>query len=454
MYEFGNAPILVKAPNLFMLFMLRNQTMDKKIALFEKIFAICSLIHYSAGVLPLILTQGASEGDRVDINSFNFQLNQLSFLVVYLLTLCFLILRWKKTLVVIKQNKWICLFLAIAVLSFLWSVAPLTSLEQSVDLIMASLFGLYLATRYTLKEQTILLSQFFLTVLVLSVLFVFVPPRYGIMGGIHLGSWRGIYTHKNIFGQITALGSIFFLNRAITGKNIFLYWFAFALSAVLVYLSNSSGALLIYLALLTLFCIYYLYISYPWKMVYLAPVIAFSLLVIGATMLWLFEHLETISEISGKDLTLTGRTIFWQALILKINQRPLLGFGLSSFWHGLEGPSADIIHLANWSVPNAHNGFLDLVLSLGVIGLLVFVVGYFVNVYRAAMHMHFERSRESFWPLIFLIFLFFSNLPESSLLDSQFNWILYVMLSFSLPLSSTFAVSLNQQQKLQAGAIY
>ena len=40
----------------------------------------------------------------------------------------------------------------------------------------------------------------------------------------------------------------------------------------------------------------------------------------------------------GKDWTLTGRTAIWTAVVERIDQRPLFGYGYDAFWSSASGP--------------------------------------------------------------------------------------------------------------------
>jgi O-antigen ligase len=74
----------------------------------------------------------------------------------------------------------------------------------------------------------------------------------------------------------------------------------------------------------------------------------------------------------GRDPTLTGRTTLWTQL-LEVNQSPLLGPGFESFWLG---PRLEKIWSTIGPANEAHNGYLEVFLNLGWIGvaLLAFVI--------------------------------------------------------------------------------
>jgi O-antigen ligase len=73
-----------------------------------------------------------------------------------------------------------------------------------------------------------------------------------------------------------------------------------------------------------------------------------------------------ILQALGRDATFTGRTDIWQHINLK-TVNPVLGAGYWNFWGG---PGGDIINRAMDSlIPNAHNGYLDMYLDGGFVGI-------------------------------------------------------------------------------------
>ena len=81
----------------------------------------------------------------------------------------------------------------------------------------------------------------------------------------------------------------------------------------------------------------------------------------------------------------------------------------------------------NWTAPNAHNGFLDLWISLGLAGLFVFLIGFAFVFWKAFKTARSSGGIERLWPLAYLILLFLYNLDETNLVaHNSLIWILYV----------------------------
>jgi hypothetical protein len=78
-----------------------------------------------------------------------------------------------------------------------------------------------------------------------------------------------------------------------------------------------------------------------------------------------FDIIGMFVTFTGRDVTLTGRTRIWKEL-LAFRTDPLIGVGYGSFWLGKRLQIlSDIYGLLNES----HNGYLNVYLELGMIGL-------------------------------------------------------------------------------------
>lgn len=113
-------------------------------------------------------------------------------------------------------------------------------------------------------------------------------------------------------------------------------------------------------------------------------------------------------------------------------RRPWLGYGFNAFWQGREGPSARIARALDFTALHAHNGFLEILLDLGLVGLLVFGIGFVIYVWRACSLLRKPRL-EFAWPLMCLTFVFLANLTEGPLVSrNDFFWVLYTATAFNL----------------------
>ncbi len=76
------------------------------------------------------------------------------------------------------------------------------------------------------------------------------------------------------------------------------------------------------------------------------------------------------TRVFGKSSTLTGRTDLWASLIEAVGERWPFGYGYQSFWTD-SGRVTSVYRDSGVQLGSAHNGYLDVALSLGVVGLIL-----------------------------------------------------------------------------------
>ncbi|MCC0177342.1 O-antigen ligase family protein [Waterburya agarophytonicola K14] len=410
---------------------------------FEYIFSIFSLVHISQAIVPLILTNGSSEGDGVDIRALDLSINAKISILIYILTFCLLAIRWKRVLGTISSNKSLWILLGIVCFSYFWSINPPQTMRFAIYAIGTTGFGLYLATRYTLSEQLNLLAWTYGLLLILSILFAVGIPKYGLMEGVHDGAFRGVFTHKNQFGAFMAPGGVIFLLNAFRGgKYSWVSWGLLVLSCATMVWSRSTTALGTFFVMLLLCMIYRIF---RWRYeVMISAILAVTIISFAGLILLFGLGSDSLLDLVGKDVTLSGRTDIWQYVWDQIQLRPWFGYGLAAFWNGYDGPSGYVQLAMRIAVIYAHNGFLDIWLSLGFLGLFVFVIGFLNTIVQSLALLRKTNTPEGFWPLLFLTYILLSNLTEGTIsnMNSSF-WALYTAVSYSLVIAKNnqYAIS-------------
>jgi O-antigen ligase len=136
-----------------------------------------------------------------------------------------------------------------------------------------------------------------------------------------------------------------------------------------------------------------------------------------------------VLKLLNKDSTLTDRTLLW-ADVLKVKINPLLGVGFESFWLG---DRLKQLHENRAFQPNeAHNGYLETYLNLGLIGLFI-LIGLLVATYRKArleLLKNFEWGR---YRLGFLVAVVLYNLTEASFKTVHPVWFAFYIIALDYP---------------------
>jgi O-antigen ligase len=138
-------------------------------------------------------------------------------------------------------------------------------------------------------------------------------------------------------------------------------------------------------------------------------------------------YFPLIAELLGRDSTLSGRTAIWEQVWVAILKHPILGYGFAAFWQGMKGESYNVILALRFVIFHAHNGFLEIWLELGAVGLLLFFLSY-VRAWRKLWPiLRSGMMGSAIWMVFVLLLLGAYDLDESTLLT--FNglfWVLYV----------------------------
>jgi exopolysaccharide production protein ExoQ len=402
---------------------------SKLLSSLEYGFGVGSLLIYSGGIIVLVTSGGQQEYEEV---AYDNSLIRIAYFTIYAVTVLLLLFRWQKTIQTLRQNYWTFSLVLVAAISLIWSFDKANTLKDILTITGSSLFGLYLASRYTLKQQLELMSWTYGIAIVLSFLFAVAIPKLGIMGAAHQGKWRGIFSHKNGLGQamIYSFLSFMFLAYQSHGYKL-LMWIGMSLSIVLLLLSASTSSMFNLFILVIVFFVMYI-VRLPYLV--MIPVIALIITVGETFYLWSIDNSSAIFNSVGKDATLTGRTELWQLTTEMIWKQPWIGYGFGGFWQGLNGAeSGYILRAITWTPSHPHNGFLQLLLDLGILGFSIFSIGFSIATIRGLNLIRSTTAVTALWPIVQMTQLLITSTTETQLfVSNNVAWILYVAVSFSL----------------------
>ena len=241
------------------------------------------------------------------------------------------------------------------------------------------------------------------------------------------GDWRGLHNHKNEAGAFCAMASIIFVSAAYRARSRISGPLIIAATLAFLWLTKSKTSIGfvsvgMLIGLLAEFC-------------YKNPPLRRFLLVASLLAIWgvvAFDAIPYDAFVAAMDdpAAFTGRSQIWSLLAQYAGDHFLFGAGYGSFW-GLGTESPLYAYTTGWvtTVFEAHDGYLDLQVQIGFIGLamalaLLVIRPLFILFCRPL------RTDTSRWLLCsILAFGFLHNLLESSILNrSNGTWVIMIIM--------------------------
>ena len=370
---------------------------------------------------------------------------------VYLVVILRLLPRYRQVGGLVSANKCFLLFLLFCLCSVRWSVDARLTLQKGIPLLFSALIGLDFARRYTIGEQVRLIWRVLALVAVLGVIAqVFFPGFVPDLDYEADGAWNGIVTTKNTWARLIVLAGILLLSRPRpTRQSKIVITFLMIIVMALLVASRSAGGLLIMFTMLLLFAGFR---ALRWPRPHLILLTMTLALASAGTVSYVFQHADEATRMLGKDSSMTGRVPIWTEALRFARHNPIWGYGYSAFWSQNSRPGRLVREAVNWdALPHAHNGYIDLLLQVGTIGLALYFATYLIAMKRAVLLVRRNTAIELRWPLAFLCVVFLYQLNEASIVSpNQLIWILFSSVLFSLAIEDQSSELPLQEEENQA----
>jgi exopolysaccharide production protein ExoQ len=336
-----------------------------------------------------------------------------------------------------RRNWMLAVFLGLAFISIFWSLGFVETLFSALELFFATLVAAYIGMLYRPSQIMGSLFWFGAILLILSVATVFGAPRTGTMyWAPFYGAWRGIYWHRNHLAGITALLSVVFLCRMLiawkdrNAKGI-LDGIFYAFSLIVLVFAKSAAGYILLIVLHFAVCCFWFWLHFFERLQRKHYYIASGIFMAAAVLILL--NLDIVFGLFNRSSTLTGRVGLWDYLLKgMVSQRPWWGHGFGAVWT-LDAFREQVRQHVGWASQPliGDNGFLDILLHVGVVGLLIFLiilVSAFIRSFRYAIS---NKTLEGFFPLVVMIYAVFANISFSLFAETEvFVWFLIVVVLF------------------------
>jgi O-antigen ligase len=309
---------------------------------------------------------------------------------------------------------------SLPLISILWSVAPDLTFTRGLAYFFVVLGAIGLVKASDGDELMDLVTLICGLSALASIVQFFIFPEPG--------DFRGIFSQKNVLGQVMVGGVLAGLHGART-RNVrpFRYICVIALCTIVAFMSKSATSVLTILLLLWLDMLGRFYLKGgP------SRIMASCLAIVSIIIAIIFVvNADLIFDFLGKDSTLTGRTLIWPYVIDSIGERPILGWGFCAFWSPANPFALQLSDMVGWSIPNAHSGILEFLLQIGFLGTALFLVLWLRNFVLAVKCMHGPAGQFGVSSVLLLIGILVIGVSEEVLLTPQQIWTnLFFMMGF------------------------
>jgi O-antigen ligase len=321
-----------------------------------------------------------------------------------------------------KRVKWgvlahvnvpLLIFIFYCTLSMTWSDFPFTAFKRWVKAIGDYIMVLILLTEsntYETIKSTIKRIAFIL--LPLSIVFIKYFPEYGRIYHRWTGEtmYAGVTTHKNTLGLLCMMLGFFlfyYLIQALREKSdpsgrrrdiilcslmlVFVFW--------LLILARSATAL--FTLVISIGFLAMLSLPFMRRRPEYIGLFFLSCLVLAAVAILIADVFPMLFAMLGRDITMTGRTDFWRDVIWKPNQ--------------------------------AHNGFLEIYLNLGLIGLAL-LCAVLVSFYKKSKAELYKQYDWGTLRVTFFIVAILYNITEASFRALTPIWLFLLLLNTEYPM--------------------
>ena len=253
-------------------------------------------------------------------------------------------------------------------LSAIWSINPQASMRQAIIYLFVVAGAIGIAGSFEIDEFMKVVALVCGLAALASLLLIVVSPSSVFVGDT--GEYRGIFSQKNELGEAMTIGALAALHGLRASKRHRWHGALILVFVTIVcFLSKSATSLLTIFVLCSVDMV-----SALMRQGGIARILGIMLTFIAVPSLALTAIFpDWLLEMTGKDPTLTGRTIIWSYVIPDIYQKPFLGWGYAAFWTPDNPAAMEIGESIHWFAPSAHNGLLEILLTVGVVGAVFFL---------------------------------------------------------------------------------
>jgi len=338
---------------------------------------------------------------------------------------------------IIRNNGWLIAFLLYCFISIAWSDFPFVAFKRWIKILGHPIMALIILTEPDPEEALRrLMKRCAYVVVPVSILFI----RYYPQWGRDYDPWSGMPTvngiaiGKNVLGaDCLILGFFFFWHLLQTWQTERNTWrrnelrliAGFLIGILWLFSQAHSAASFISLLIAALVVVF---VGIRSNKNFIGTYMLAALILLAAAELR-FGISGGLSEALGRGSGLSGRTLLWTHL-LELHTNPILGTGFESFWLGERLTRLEGIFMY---IPNeAHNGYLETYLNLGLIGLFILIALIIATFWKIRLELfrNFEWAR---FRLGLLAAIVLCNWTEAAFTTVSATWFIFYIIAMDYP---------------------
>jgi exopolysaccharide production protein ExoQ len=385
--------------------------------------------------------------------------DRFSYICLLAVGLTIAISRRKRVARFLKGNTAILLFLGYCALSVLWSDYTFVAFKRWTKIVGDLLIVLIvLSDLEPVSALRRLLTRAGFIIVPLSVLFIKYYPEIGREYNIWtwIPAYSGAAETKNELGMLClvfGLGSVWRVLELYSDKNdrrrarkMITHGLIVAMVLWLFYMSNSMTSMACFALASGLMAVTLLFrIGRRPAVVH---VLLASLVIVAGAVLFSGGGGGVLSTL-GRDPSLTGRTGIWDAVI-SVSGNPLIGTGFESFWLGER--LQKVWAMTMKGLQEAHNGYLEVYLNLGWIGLGL-LSALVVTGYRNIISGMRRDPGTGSLKLAFFAVAIVYNFTEAGFRETTLIWIFFLIAIAYVPAQTRKSPTKSIDYKLESDEI-
>ena len=346
---------------------------------------------------------------------------------------------------VIKENVWVVVLLTYMLVSVSWSDMPFIASKRWIRELTALVMAFVVVSEPDPRQA---IESFFRRVIYVVIPFSVLLIKYYQNWGVEYSPWTGeiqwigVSVQKNGLGRLCLISAFVLVwtlirrwqkrdlgvsNYHTVAEVTLLIMTLWLLKGPSMWAASATAVCALGAGFLTLFVLSWMQrhrlqlSSNAWVLV-LAGIVCFGTVtpfVGGSTV-------TALTSTVGRDATLTGRTDIWSSLLPDVQGQPFLGHGFGSFWTSAR--------IREHRVGEAHNGYLEVWLGLGFVGLVLTAIFLLSSIGKSATLL----NRDYDWAALcicFLVMVAVHNISESSF-ESLTRSVMAAVLFLSVSISA------------------